>query len=59
MYLKLKYFMNLDKNSNSTIVLNSALTAINSKFIIFESIIQVEEFKDEMNSCVKCKDPVV
>ncbi len=51
--------MNLDKNSNSTIVLNSALTAINSKFIIFESIIQVEEFKDEMNSCVKCKDPVV
>ncbi len=51
--------MNLDKNSDSTMVLNSALTAINSKFDIHDSIIQVEEFNNEMNSCVKCKDPVV
>jgi Co/Zn/Cd efflux system component len=45
-------------NTNTEKVLQEATRLIHSKYNLFETTLQIEEFHDDMKDCTQCSNPV-
>lgn len=52
------FFLFIDENVNPETILNTATKTVHTKYDFFETTLQIEVFKTEMEDCGQCVNPL-